>query len=211
MRERSSFGDGSRRILLPSFIAAFLPFALLWLPPDDWRVGPLIAAAGLAVALGAVTLWVGVGERLRGRGACPLAWGYLVVVVLLRAAGGPSGVAEMALLPVFWLGLWGTRRQLWCLLAAVGLVFAVPVILVGGGNYPASAWRAGIIFVTLSGIVGTTVQALVTHARGQEHERNRLLAELDELAHTDALTGLVNRRAWESETRSRPRAGTAKR
>jgi GGDEF domain-containing protein len=40
------------------------------------------------------------------------------------------------------------------------------------------AWRAAIVFVTLSGIVGTTVQALVSHVRGQERERGRLLDDV---------------------------------
>jgi diguanylate cyclase (GGDEF)-like protein len=162
------------------------------------RLGPLIAAAALTVALGAAALRAK-AKPLPGWAPAGLAWGYLIVVALLRSSDGPSGVAAMVLLPVFWLGLRGTRRQLWCLLLGVALVFVVPVVVVGGADYPPSAWRAGILFVTLSGLVGTTVQALVTHARGQEHERNRLLAQLDELAHTDALTGLANRRAWQSE------------
>ncbi len=198
MREQSAFADGPRRVLLPSCLAALLPFALLWLPPAHWRPGPLIAAAILAAAIGAVALRP-TGKPLPGWGPPGLAWGYLIVVALLRASGGPSGVATMVLLPVFWMGLRGTRKQLWCLLIGVALVFVAPLVVVGGADYPPSAWRAGILFITLSGIVGTTVQALVTHARGQERERDRLLAQLDELAHTDALTGLANRRAWQSE------------
>ncbi len=198
MRGQPAFADGPRRILLPSCLAAFLPFALLWLPPAHWRLGPLIAAAVLTVVIGAV-MFRAIRKPLPRWGAPGLAWGYLIVVSLLRASGGPSGVTAMALLPVFWLSLRGTRGQLWCLLIGVALVFVVPVIVVGGADYPPSAWRAAILFVTLSGIVGTTVQALVTHTRGQERERNRLLGELDELAHTDALTGLPNRRAWQSE------------
>ncbi|MGZ4306938.1 MAG: GGDEF domain-containing protein [Solirubrobacteraceae bacterium] len=198
MRQQPTFADGPRRLLWPSCVAAVLPFMLLWLPPGHWRPGPLIAAAALTVAIGAVALRA-TEKPLPGWGLPGLAWGYLIVVVLLRASGGTSGVAAMVLLPVFWLGLRGTRGQLWCLLIGVGLVFVVPVIVVGGGDYPPSAWRAGILFVTLSGIVGSTVQALVTHTRGQERERNRLLDQLDQLAHTDELTGLANRRAWQSE------------
>ena len=198
MRHEPTFADGPRRLLWPSCVAAVLPFALLWLPPAHWRRGSLIAAALLTVAIGVVALRAK-GKPLPGWGMPGLAWGYLIVVVLLRASGGPSGVAAMVLLPVFWLGLRGTRAQLWCLLVGVGLVFVVPVIVVGGRDYPPSAWRAGILFVVLSGIVGITVQALMTHTRGQERERNRLLAQLDELAHTDALTGLANRRAWQTE------------
>jgi diguanylate cyclase (GGDEF)-like protein len=198
MREQPAFADGPQRLLLPSCLAAFLPFALLWLPPAHWHPRPLIAAAALTVAIAAVMLR-GARKPLPRWGAPGLAWAYLIVVSLLRASGGPSGVAVMALLPVFWLGLRGTRGQLWWLLIGVALVFVVPVVVVGGAAYPPSAWRAAILFVTLSGIVGTTVQALVTHTRGQERERNRLLGQLNELAHTDALTGLPNRRAWQSE------------
>jgi len=197
MRERRS-AEGSRRILLPSIAAAFLPFALLWLPPAHWRPGPLIGAAALTLAIVAFALrapW----ERLPDWGPSGLTFTYLIVVVLLRAAGGLSGVSAMMLLPVFWMGLCGTPRQLWALLIGVALVFMVPLLLVGGADYPPSSWRAGILFVTLCGIVGSTVQKLVAHARGQELERNRLLAQLGELAHTDALTSLPNRRAWQSE------------
>lgn len=198
MREERSLAAGLRRTLLPSCLAGFLPFALLWLPPAHWRLIPLIAAAVLAVAIGVFALCAA-WERMPVWVTSALAWAYLVVVVLLRAAGGPSGVAAMVLLPVFWLSLFGTRRQLWALLIGVALVFVVPLMLVGGANYPPSAWRAGILFVTLSGIVGATVQALVRLVRAQEREHNRLLVELDHLAHTDPLTGLANRRSWQSE------------
>jgi hypothetical protein len=158
----------------------------------------VIGAGALTLAIGVIALrtpWT----SLPGWAPSVLAFAYLVVVVLLRAAGGASGVSAMVLLPVFWLGLCGTRRQLRWLLAVVALVFVVPLALVGGAAYPPSAWRAGILFIVLAGIVGTTVQSLVTYVRGQERERDRLLAQLDGLANTDPLTGLRNRRAWEFE------------
>ena len=198
MREHGSLADRSRRTLLPSCLVAFLPFALLWLPPAHWRLIPLVAAAVLAIAIAGFALRA-VWERLPTWSTCALAWAYLTVVVLLRASGGPSGVSVMVLLPVFWLGLFGTRRQLWSLLIGVASVLVVPLIVVGGANYPPSTWRTAILFLVLSGIVGTTVQALVRLVQAQEREHNQLLAELDHLAHTDPLTGLANRRAWQSE------------
>jgi hypothetical protein len=198
MRERQVAGDGWLRILLPSFGAALLPFALLWLPPARWHAGLVLAAGALTLVIALVALRAPWG-RLPSWSPCVLAYGYLVVVMLLRAAGGPSGVAPMVLLPVFWLGLSGTRRQLWCLLIGVGLVFVVPLAIVGGADYPSSAWRAGILFVALSGIVGTTVQSLAARVREQERGRTQLLARLDHFAHRDALTGVANRRAWEAE------------
>jgi diguanylate cyclase (GGDEF)-like protein len=187
-----------RQILLPSVAAALLPFALLWLPPGRWHLGLLIAAALLTVVivlLAAFAPW----ERLPGAGPSALAFAYLVVVALLRAAGGQSGVAPIALLCVFWIGLCGTRGQLWCMLAAISVVFVLPLIVGGAADDPPGAWRAAVLFIAVSGLVGTTVQALVGHVRDQGVERDRLLDQLHGLAHTDTLTGLGNRRAWELE------------
>lgn len=183
---------------MPSCFAALLPFLLVWLPPARWHLGLLLAAAALTAVIGAIAVrarW----DRLPGWAPCMLSFAYLVVVALLRAAGGPSGVAPMVLLPVFWLALVGTPRQLWCLLVGVALVFVMPLILVGGADYPSSAWRAGILFIVVSGIVGTTIQSLVARVRDQERARSLLLDQLDDLAHHDELTGLANRRAWEAE------------
>jgi len=197
MREPQPLSDESRRILFPSVLAAFLPFLLLWLPPDHWRRAPLIAAVVLMLVIVAAALrysWEGPSRRVSG-----LAYGYVVVVALLRGAGGASGVLAMMLLPVCWMALYGSRRQLWSLLVAAASVFVIPLLVVGGRDYPPNAWRAGILFVTLSAVVGTTVQALVSRGRAQELERERLLEQLDRLAHTDDLTGLPNRRAWQGE------------
>jgi diguanylate cyclase (GGDEF)-like protein len=198
MREGWSLVDGRRRLLIPSFAAACLPFLLLWLPGGRWHAAPLVVAGALTLLIAVIALrapW----ERLPKWAPSVLAFSYLIVVGLLRAAGGPSGVAPMVVLPVFWLGLCGTRRELSCLLVGVGLLFVMPLILVGGADYPPSAWRAAILFVAATTIVGLTIQSLAAQVRRQESERNRLLDQLDDLAHTDALTGLANRRAWEAE------------
>jgi diguanylate cyclase (GGDEF)-like protein len=198
MREPWSVSRGWRQILWPSALAALLPFLLIWLPRGRWDYDLLGAAAGLTLLIVAAA-FAAPRAQLPGWGPVTLAFAYLVVVALLRAAGGLSGVAPMVLLPVFWLGLFGTRRQLWCLLVGVTLIFAVPLIWVGGADYPPSAWRASILFIAIAGIVGMTLQSLVNRVRDQERVTDELLRQLDELAHTDALTGLPNRRAWVSE------------
>lgn len=185
-----------RSAMLPSFAAALLPFALLWLPGARWHTWPLIAAGALTAVLGLIALrapW----ERLPGWAPCVLAFSYLGVVALLRVSGGPSGVAGAALLPVFWLGLTGNRKQLWAMICAVVLIVLLPVVVEGGADYPAATWRVAILFIAVSALVATTLQALVARVRQQERERNILLDELERLAHTDALTHLPNRRAWE--------------
>jgi diguanylate cyclase (GGDEF)-like protein len=195
---REPWSSGWRRILWPSILAALLPFMLLWLPPAHWRYGLVAVAGALSIAL-AVTAVVAPWERLSAWGPSTLPFAYLIVIALLRRAGGPTGVTTMVLLPVFWLGLFGTRRQLWWLLVVMTAMLLGPLIVVGGDEYPSVAWRTGILFIALSGIIGMTMQALVAHARDQERVRDDLQGQLEQLAHTDALTGLCNRRAWELE------------
>jgi diguanylate cyclase (GGDEF)-like protein len=99
---------------------------------------------------------------------------------------------------VFWLAVYGTRRQLWALLLGIALVLLVPIVS-GGPGFPPSTWRAALLFLAFSAVVGATMQSLVGFARRQERERERLVSRLEELAHTDALTGLANRHAWQAE------------
>jgi diguanylate cyclase (GGDEF)-like protein len=187
-----------RRFVWPSIAAALLPFALLWLPPGHWKLVPLLAAAVLTVVISGVVA-VAPWARLPAKTRSVLVFAYLIVVALLRVAGGPSGIAPVALLCVFWIGLCGTRRQLWCMLAAITILFVLPLIIGGPADQPPGAWRAAVLFIAVSGLIGTTAQAVVAQVREHQLERDRLLAQLHDLAHTDPLTGLPNRRAWRLE------------
>jgi diguanylate cyclase (GGDEF)-like protein len=139
-----------------------------------------------------------------GQGATGLVFAYLIVVALLRVAGGTSGIAPVALFCVFWIGLCGTRRQLWCMLAAITVLFVLPLIIGGPADHPPGSRRAALLFIAVSGLIGARGQALVARVREQHREREGLLDQLHDLAHTDPLTGLPNRRAWELELKRAP-------
>jgi diguanylate cyclase (GGDEF)-like protein len=187
-----------RRIWWPSLGAAGLPFGLLWLAPSRWDPADLAAGGFLTLAIAVVALGAP-RKRLPRQAPVVIAFVYLAVIILLRLADGNSGVAPVTLLPVFWLSLYGTPRQLWCLLVGVALTLVIPLLLDGPAAIPAGGWRAAILLVTVSGIIGVTLQSLVTRVRAHELERERLVAQLVDLAHTDSLTDVANRRAWESE------------
>ena len=195
------------QFVLPSIAAALLPFGLLWLPPAHWKLAPLLAAAVLTVLIAGVVA-LAPWARLPANTRSGLVFAYLIVVALLRVAGGPSGIAPVALLCVFWIGLCGTRRQLWGMLAAITILFVLPLIIGGPADHPPGAWRAAVLFIAVSGLIGATAQAVVAKVSEHKRERDRLLAQLHDLAHTDPLTGLPNRRAWELElTRALAHAG----
>jgi diguanylate cyclase (GGDEF)-like protein len=168
----------------------------------DW--GQYAAALGLGLLAGLIRLTPLQGALGRAREIFPSLIFLIGVAFLRSAAGGAnSGIAVMALLPVFWTGLHGDRRQLCVVTLAVAVFFLAPALLIGGSAYPSSQYRASVLFLAVSSIIGFTTQWLVAEAGFQaseaaHREHADLLVQLTDMASTDALTGLPNRRAWET-------------
>ncbi len=83
------------------------------LPPAPSSLAALAAAVALLAAIAAAGIllpW----ERLPASAQAAPAVAFLGVVVLLRhaAGGSTSGFSVLALLPIFWLALYGTRPEL---------------------------------------------------------------------------------------------------
>ena len=65
---------------------------------------------------------------------------YLLSVALLRdGVGSAGGYGSLALLPVMWAALHNRRSELWFAVFGVAAVYMVPLILVGGDQYPRRA------------------------------------------------------------------------
>jgi diguanylate cyclase (GGDEF)-like protein len=108
---------------------------------------------------------------------------FLAAVTLLRSSAGGtgSGAAVVALLPVFYTALYSDRRQLCAVIVGVALFFLAPILLIGPPNYPHTQYRAGLLFIVVSTIIGLTTQWLVAQARAQAAEaqhRERMLEQI---------------------------------
>lgn len=194
MRAVAARAGARWRKLAPFAAAGALPFAFLPLPGgagvEPWGMvlgGVLTLAAAAGILLAPWRRWPDWAQL--GPGLT-----YLLAVVVLREAGGgnASGLGPLALVPVMWLALHGTRRVLTVLVSCTPLVYWAPMLLYGvGERYPVSGWRLGALMTVLSAILGFTVQGLHETIRAQA-------SRLRHLAHTDELTGLPNRRAWDA-------------
>jgi diguanylate cyclase (GGDEF)-like protein len=151
---------------------------------------------GAAIALGVLSVVL----MDRQQGTLAPSFIFLGAVALLRhsVGGASAGIAVVTLLPVTATALHGTRAQLTPVIAGVAAYFVLPVVLIGGQQYPASALRTGALYLVVGVMIGYTVQRLVTQARDRMFEATRRGTALEDLAYTDALTGLGNRRAWET-------------
>jgi diguanylate cyclase (GGDEF)-like protein len=165
-----------RRLFLraaPFFGAGLLPFATLPLPPTMGSPLLVVAAAALTGLIGVTSIYAP-WERLPhfAQAVPPLA--YFVVVALLRdAEGGATGYATLAMLPVFWLALYGTRLELGIGIVGVVATFFAPLLLIGAPEYPVSEWRRAVLWVAIASLVGFTVQRLVNQLRDRAEESVR--------------------------------------
>ena len=143
----------------------------------------LLVVSGTLVAAGH-----GAGRAARF-GHLPGSLVFLLAVAVLRdsAGGSQSGVAVLSMVPVFYAALSGSsRRQLAIVLAAVAALYLVPIVVIGPPPYPHSQYRAAILSVTVSSIIGLATRSLVTRIKQQATEagrRERMLEQVGQVVH----------------------------
>jgi diguanylate cyclase (GGDEF)-like protein len=197
-----AFGrPGLLRRSAPFLGAMALALAVLPLPPESDR--PLVAllAAGLSALIVAAVAFVP-WHRLPGVAEAVPPLAYFVVIALLRETqgGSGSGYSALALLPVFWLALYGTRSQLAIGIAGLASTFTAPLIILGSPEYPASEWQWALLWICVAPIVGYTVQALVVELRARAEDAARSENETRRtLAHMASVTAVTRRMAGSSD------------
>jgi diguanylate cyclase (GGDEF)-like protein len=170
------------RRLAPFAGTALLAFLLL-IPGSDLRWGEYAAAAAVTAAVLAGGVLLPWRNWPTGMRVVP-ALLFLVAVFLMRDAAGAStaGVSILAMLPVFWLAMHGTRTQLLAIMSGVVVFWAAPVAFIGGDEYPVTQLRAATMFIVVSGIVALTVQRLYARVRREAAASRRREQDLERVA-----------------------------
>lgn len=175
---RYLYTDSPARDVVPFVIVAMAGLATLLLPPyaqdDPSFLVALVCMAGAGVLATTVAVLPPTNCFVA---VPPLAFFVVVAVARHAAGGGASGVATLILLPVLWISLYGTRRQLWLASLATALVFIVPLLLFGPPAYDASDWRRGVTWSLVVLLVCPRVQLTVQQLRASLNEQKRLAAE----------------------------------
>jgi diguanylate cyclase (GGDEF)-like protein len=149
-----------------------------------WLVG-LGAAVALTVAAVAVVVpW----RRLPPVAllAFPLACDVLIGMLRHSQGGTNSGYGILALLPVLWVGLTLPRWAVVVTSAATGLLFALPILIVGAPMYPSHGWRGVVLSTVVSLIVGLATSLTVAEQRRQAGFAGARARELDRLVATQS-------------------------
>ena len=170
-------------------------FTLLLPHTPDRDLPALVAVAGAAMVVTTAMATVGRKCSMWVFRALPLLGGVLVSVVAY--SGGANAISAYAMF-YFWVilsafyffpGWWGVVN-----LASVAVQYAIVTSASGTAN-------GELKWVMLIGTLVVTavfLSVLQDYAVRANRERENLLAKVEELASTDPLTGLPNRRAWQT-------------
>jgi len=160
-------------------------------PETDW----LLYLGGWVLALACVGLaWVH-----------PSLWlfapfGALSGAILVRAGtdGLGAGMGPLLLIPILAVAVYGSRRALFVVVGfVVGTVVLAHILGAEESTEITPIWRQDIVLAVMATVLGVVIQDLVTRMRRERNlaeERGRMI---EELAMTDPLTGIDNRRGWE--------------
>ena len=168
---------------MPVVIGAGVAFALVLvaLPVSgsrDWvELGPAVALGVGLVLLATFWRW---GSR---RSAIPpVAFGYMLMVALLRdgTGGSASGFAGLYYLPILGIALMNRRRTLLAGLFVLTLANVIPILVVGDPQYPTTNWRGVLVQVGVGALAGFTLQGRVAAGRDQLVRLRRLDKMKDE-------------------------------
>jgi diguanylate cyclase (GGDEF)-like protein len=147
--------------------------------------GVYAASVGLAILAGVLGIVALPGVLTKAREAIPSMVFLLAIALLRDSAGGVnSAVGTLALLPVFYTALYSNRVQLCTVLVGMTTVLLAQNVLIGPPAYPHSQYRAGVIFIVVSAIIGLVTQRLVAQAQAQAADaqhRERMLEQIAEV------------------------------
>lgn len=189
--ERGVFdADRAASHAVPFVVAVLAAFALVRLSRGESSPDEVLLLVAIASGAALAIPWIR-SQRL------PDLLGFGPPVVLLAVAaflrdldgGSLSAFSALLLLPILWLSLHGTRRQLLLGIAAVAAGFALPIVIVGSPKYPAADWETPAMWLLVSMLMGLSVQTV------RRDYRDRIQALATE-SRVDTVTGLPNRRAW---------------
>ncbi|MEO7625215.1 MAG: diguanylate cyclase, partial [Nocardioides sp.] len=184
-------GRPSLRLSRPFGAVCGLGLATILLPPHNFSVAVLVVAfvAYLGVAALLVLAW-----RQAERSWLDPAAAYfaLVFVVLARDAGGgsASGLSILLLVPILWLAITGSRRELYIGSALAGIAIVGPMLVIGAPAYPIDDWRRAFVLVVLAVVLGGVVQRIVLRLE-RETRAARTSAEQSEQFFLDAPHGVA--------------------
>ena len=152
------------RTVAPFLTVGSLGLASAVLPPHNVAGGELWAMVSLfAVMLGFLLVSLARTRRSWVDPAVPVT--FLLALTLARdgTGGANSEITGLIVLPIVWLAMTGTRRQLVVMTGLVAAFFLVPTLVIGAPHYPIGDWHRPAFWVAVAALVAPVIHRKVEH------------------------------------------------
>lgn len=151
----------------------------------DWHLVALAAALAALVVGGTAAAPWGLLPQLA---QLVPALGCDAVIALLRHAqgGSTSGYAPLAVLPVLWVGLRLGRAASAAITVGTGLMFALPIAIVGPPMYPDTGWRGAALWTVVAAFVAVGANRVMAEERSLAEVASARAGELSRLVSTQS-------------------------
>ncbi|MBC7632379.1 EAL domain-containing protein [Aeromicrobium sp.] len=183
----------------PTMEAAF-PFVALatggllsvFLPPyRDGGLEPLVMVAVFAVALGLLAVSIRRDHRSWVDPASPFLVFLAVALARDLTGGAGTGLGPLVALPILWLAIIGTRRDVFVSVGLAAAVFVVPILTVGAPEYPPTEWRRALLWSAFAAFIGPAVHRIVRRLALESQKEHAVRAELDGIMRGARLSSMI--------------------
>jgi diguanylate cyclase (GGDEF)-like protein/PAS domain S-box-containing protein len=167
----------SRRVApLVPYAGTFVVTWALLATASRLSFGDIAVAFVLQVVVGVMLFWAHRLDRRPWIGVVGVIMFIASVALLRDGVGATAGYSSLLLLPVIWAAVRRRSAELCCALGGAALVLFVPIVTVGGAQFPSSGWRSGALWLVIAAGLGLAVLTLIDQQRSS-NDRQRLLAE----------------------------------
>ncbi|WP_426245054.1 EAL domain-containing protein [Nocardioides sp. LHG3406-4] len=181
------------RTAVPFAVVAALGIGSAFLPPYADGSGPpwlMLLAFGIVIALVAVSIRRPV--RTWVDPAAPLVFFAVVALARDMTGGSTSGLAPLVAVPILWLALTGTRRDIVVAGVLTAAVFLVPLLALGEPEYSLSDWRRAALWSAVALLVAPVVQRVVEQLARESLRARTVSAELADIMRGARLSSMIS-------------------
>jgi diguanylate cyclase (GGDEF)-like protein/PAS domain S-box-containing protein len=180
------------RTAMPFLLLSALGLASILLPPYSPKIWHLFVVAGLVAAMvKAYVVSMGRVERSWVDLVAPLGAFPLIVVVRDATGGDQSGLAALVAIPILWLAVFGTRRDLWAAAALAALTFVLPVLVVGEPAYSVGEWRQAVLWPAIALVIAPVLMHVVRRLAVESIRSQEIAARFEGIVRGATLSSLI--------------------
>ena len=177
---------------MPFLVLSAIGLGSVLLPPYSPKIWHLLVAVAIvAVLVRGYQLSLERDERSWVDVVAPLGAFPLIVVLRDATGGDQSGLGPLVAIPILWLAVFGTRRDLGAAATLAALTFALPVLVVGEPAYSVGEWRQVVLWSGIALVIAPVVQHVVRRLAVESIRSQEIAARFEGIVRGATLSSLV--------------------